>query len=252
VDWRLFASTFLLIFLAELGDKTQLAVMSQSAASTSRWTVFCAGALALAASTAIGVLCGSLLRRWVPDDRYIKVSGGILFLVFGVLMLREGLRARPVAVAAPVVSAPALQVGALGRFVLAQAARFEQAAFDDYRKLAAAAATPAVRALFEELAAEESAHFASIGQMHAAHAAEYEAIDAALPDVAGNDPRLHDVASEKDRPALEHAIEHELATAGFYRELARHAAVPAFKTAFQGLAAAEERHAERMQRMLRG
>jgi rubrerythrin len=247
VDWRLFVSTFLLIFLAELGDKTQLAVMSQSAASSSRWTVFCAGALALAASTAIGVLCGSVLRRWVPDDRYIKVSGGVLFLVFGALMLREGLRARP---AAAVPAAETAPVGALGRFVLAQAARFERAAFDDYRKLAAVAITPAVRALFEALAAEEEEHFRRLDTMQSRHADTFAALGATLPAPSGEDPRLHDVAIATDRPVLEHAIEHEEATAGFYRELAAHATLPGLKNAFASLAAAEEGHAARMRRML--
>lgn len=251
MDWRLFSSTFLMIFLAELGDKTQLAVMSQSATSASRWTVFWAGAMALTASTAIGVLCGSVLRRWVPDDRYIKVSAGILFLVFGCLMLREGFKPRvaPVAETAPL--AP-VQVGALGRFVLAQAARFEQAAFEDYRKLAASAENPAVRALFLELAAEEESHFATIGQMRAEQAEKEgpAGVDAAAVSVA--DALTHDVASAADRPVLEHAIEHELATAGFYREMARTALVPGLKTAFGRLAAAEERHAERMRQLLSG
>jgi len=251
VDWRLFASTFVMIFMAELGDKTQLAVMSQSASSASRWTVFGAGALALTASTAIGVLCGSALRRWVPDDRYIKVSAGVVFLVFGVLMLREGFkpRAAPAAEAAP--PAP-VQVGALGRFVLAQAARFEQAAFEDYRKLAAVAGNPAVRALFLELAAEEESHFAMIGQMRAAQAEEERpsGVDAVAVSVA--DALTHDVASAADRPVLEHAIEHERATAGFYREMARTAVVPGLKTAFGSLATAEERHAERMRKLLSG
>ena len=100
MNWALFGSTFMLIFLAELGDKTQLAVMSQSAASSAKWTVFTAGALALITSTAFGVLAGDLLRRFVPDERYIKCAGGVLFLIFGVLMLREAFFPRRQVVAA--------------------------------------------------------------------------------------------------------------------------------------------------------
>ena len=90
MDPKLFASTFALVFLAELGDKTQLAVLSQTGTHGGKWTVFAAATLALALATAIGVLAGDLIRRWVPDERYVKIAGGALFLVFGALLLREG------------------------------------------------------------------------------------------------------------------------------------------------------------------
>ena len=86
MNWALFFSTFLLIFLAELGDKTQLAVMSQAASTNGKWTIFLAGALALVSTTAIGVLAGEWLRRLVPDERWIKWAGGILFIAFGLWM----------------------------------------------------------------------------------------------------------------------------------------------------------------------
>jgi len=92
MNWTLFASTFALIFLAELGDKTQLALMSQSAASADRWTIFWAGVVALVATTALGVLAGGLIRRFVPDERYIRFAGGVLFLVFGALMVTSVFR----------------------------------------------------------------------------------------------------------------------------------------------------------------
>lgn len=87
MNGALFFSTFAMIFLAELGDKTQLAVMSQSAANNARWTIFLAGALALTLTTGLGVLAGDLVRRFVPDERYIKIAGGLLFLAFGLSML---------------------------------------------------------------------------------------------------------------------------------------------------------------------
>ena len=95
MDIRLFLATFATVFLAELGDKTQLAVMSQSAAADPAarakflWTVFAAGALALTVSTALGVLFGGLLNRYVPE-RYVKLGAGALFIVMGLLLIREG------------------------------------------------------------------------------------------------------------------------------------------------------------------
>lgn len=245
MDWRLFSSTFILIFMAELGDKTQLAVMCQSASTSSRMTVFWAAALALATSTAVGVLCGSLLRRWVPDDRYIKVAGGILFLIFGSLLLREGLRAKDGTKVQQIQP-----IGALGRFVLAQAAYFEQAACDDYLNLAATTTTPELRKLFNDLAIEEKGHIESLTGLHAKHTADFDPVDTTVPYDKNASTCLHDVASDDSQPVLKHAIAHELATAAFYHELARRSAIPGIKNAFIKLAESEEQHAERIRCLL--
>jgi putative Ca2+/H+ antiporter (TMEM165/GDT1 family) len=85
VDWKLFASTFAAIFLAELGDKTQLATLSL-ASGGSRWVVFAGAALALVASSALAVLAGEAVARVVPPV-WIKRGAGALFVVLGVLML---------------------------------------------------------------------------------------------------------------------------------------------------------------------
>jgi putative Ca2+/H+ antiporter (TMEM165/GDT1 family) len=86
VDWRVLASTFGLIFLAELGDKTQLAAIAMSAESKAPLTVFVGAVLALALVTLIAVALGSTLTRVVPA-RYIRMAAGALFVVIGVLML---------------------------------------------------------------------------------------------------------------------------------------------------------------------
>ena len=64
MDWKLVGSTFLAIFLAEMGDKTQLATMSLAAGS-SRWAVFAGSALALVATSAVAVLAGEAVSRVV-------------------------------------------------------------------------------------------------------------------------------------------------------------------------------------------
>ena len=57
MDWKILASTFGVVFLAELGDKTQLATFGVAAASGSgKWSVFVGSALALVASSAIAVI----------------------------------------------------------------------------------------------------------------------------------------------------------------------------------------------------
>jgi len=85
MDWKLFASTFTAIFLAEMGDKTQLATMSLAAGS-SRWIVFAAAATALVATSAVAVIAGEAVARAVPPI-WVKRAAGVLFVVLGVVYL---------------------------------------------------------------------------------------------------------------------------------------------------------------------
>lgn len=95
MDWKLFASTFAAVFLAEMGDKTQLATMSL-AASGSRWVVFGASALALVATSALAVLAGDIVARYV-SPLWVRRAAGALFVVLGLMFLfgREDAPAEP-------------------------------------------------------------------------------------------------------------------------------------------------------------
>ncbi len=86
MNLRLFASTFALIFLAELGDKTQLATLSLAASGESRMTVFLAAATALVATSALGVLAGEAVARVIPPV-WITRAAGVAFIAMGGLML---------------------------------------------------------------------------------------------------------------------------------------------------------------------
>jgi Ca2+/H+ antiporter, TMEM165/GDT1 family len=86
MDWRVFMTTFGIIFLAELGDKTQIAAMTMAAQKKRPWEVFLGAAIALAAVSAIGVLVGSTLGQYLPLD-WIKRIAGAAFIVIGVLVL---------------------------------------------------------------------------------------------------------------------------------------------------------------------
>jgi len=83
---RIFGSIFAAIFLAELGDKTQLATISFVAAGKSKLTVFLGATAALALTSFIGVYFGSFAARFVPAS-YIRVGAGGLFLVIGALLI---------------------------------------------------------------------------------------------------------------------------------------------------------------------
>ena len=86
MDFKLFASTFAAIFLAELGDKTQLATLSLTAGSTSRWSVFLGSAAALVCSSALAVVAGEGVARFVAPHTLRRIAGAV-FLVLGALYL---------------------------------------------------------------------------------------------------------------------------------------------------------------------
>ncbi|MFU0801029.1 MAG: TMEM165/GDT1 family protein [Xylanivirga thermophila] len=83
---KLFFSTFILIFLAELGDKTQLATMLMAAKSNHIWPVFLGSSLALICSSFMGVILGNLLTKLIPAN-YIQTGAGIAFVIIGILLI---------------------------------------------------------------------------------------------------------------------------------------------------------------------
>jgi len=88
MDWKLIASTFGIIFLAELGDKTQLAAMTMSASSQKPVAVFIGASLALTAVSAIGVAVGAGLSEVVPMA-IIRKAAAALFVLIGVALLLD-------------------------------------------------------------------------------------------------------------------------------------------------------------------
>ncbi|HET6343701.1 MAG TPA: TMEM165/GDT1 family protein [Myxococcota bacterium] len=86
MDWKLFGSTFMAIFVAELGDKTQLATLSLSAGGSSRWVVFAGSAAALVATSALAVLLGEAVSRVIPPV-WLQRGAGVVFLALGALFL---------------------------------------------------------------------------------------------------------------------------------------------------------------------
>ena len=83
---RAFGTIFLTVFVAEIGDKTQLATMLFAAEARSKWLVFAAAGLALLFAAAIGVLVGAQVERWV-SPRTLQVIAGIGFLAIGLWTL---------------------------------------------------------------------------------------------------------------------------------------------------------------------
>ena len=75
-----------MLFLAEMGDKTQLAVISMTSSTKKPWEVFVGASLALIVVTALGIIFGGVLMKYVPEN-IIHIASGSFFIVIGVLML---------------------------------------------------------------------------------------------------------------------------------------------------------------------
>lgn len=67
MDWKTLLSTFGLIFVAEMGDKTQLAVLTMTTKTKSPWAVFLGATAALTIVSGIAVLTGGIVARYVPE-----------------------------------------------------------------------------------------------------------------------------------------------------------------------------------------
>ena len=87
MDWKIFITIFGAVFIAELGDKTQLATMLFATdKEVNKYTVFFAASAALIVASAIGVLAGSLLAEYV-NMKYLHYIAGIGFILIGAFTL---------------------------------------------------------------------------------------------------------------------------------------------------------------------
>lgn len=87
LDYKLLLTIFAAVFVAELGDKTQLATMLFAAdREVSRLTVFIGASLALVLSSAIGVAAGGLVSNYI-SERHLHYIAGTGFIVIGIWTL---------------------------------------------------------------------------------------------------------------------------------------------------------------------
>jgi Ca2+/H+ antiporter, TMEM165/GDT1 family len=86
VSWSPFASTFVAIFVAELGDKAQIAALCLASGETSRIAVFAGAASALVLSAGLAVMLGDAISRVVPLI-WLHRTAGAIFIVLGVYFL---------------------------------------------------------------------------------------------------------------------------------------------------------------------
>ena len=87
MDLKILATVFASVFIAEMGDKTQLATMLfASDKEVGKWTIFLGASLALVAASGIGVLVGSALSQYI-DEKYLHYFAGAGFVIIGIWTL---------------------------------------------------------------------------------------------------------------------------------------------------------------------
>lgn len=87
MDFKILLTVFMTVFIAELGDKTQLATMLFAAdKEVSRFTVFLGASLALILASAIGVLAGSVVSQYV-SEKHLHYVAGAGFIAIGIWTL---------------------------------------------------------------------------------------------------------------------------------------------------------------------
>lgn len=87
MELKVFFTVFAAVFIAELGDKTQLATMLFAAdKEVSTWTVFLGASAALVVATAIGVIAGTLLSEFI-NEKYLNYLAGAGFILIGAFTL---------------------------------------------------------------------------------------------------------------------------------------------------------------------
>jgi len=91
MNTKIFFTIFITVFLAELGDKTQLAtLLFATNKANSKLTIFLASSAALIAASAIGVLAGHLLAQFI-SEKTLNIAAGIGFVLIGGFLLFKAL-----------------------------------------------------------------------------------------------------------------------------------------------------------------
>ena len=87
MELKVFFTVFAAVFIAELGDKTQLATMLFAAdREVSKWTVFWGASSALIVATVIGIIAGTVLSDFI-NERYLNYIAGVGFILIGAFTL---------------------------------------------------------------------------------------------------------------------------------------------------------------------
>ena len=86
--FTLFFTTFVTVFLAEMGDKTQLTTITLSSTTNKPLAVFIGSSIALILATLLGALAGGSIANLIPEF-ILKLLSGIVFLIIGINLMAK-------------------------------------------------------------------------------------------------------------------------------------------------------------------
>jgi len=238
MDFKLIASTFIVIFLAELGDKTQFAAMAASAGSNKPVSILIGTILALALSSIIAVAAGSLIGELIPV-RYIKIAAGIVFLVFGILYIREAF------VTESGAEEKAGRSGLLSQSVLKAAHSFEEEELQMFRNARELVELTINRQVIDSIIQDEEAHLDILKEMN------HQALEEEPPQWKKETlPETVSFCSDEDNGIIGDLYNRENAMADFYRIASEKTRIPSVRRTLLKLSREEESHAKRLQDLI--
>lgn len=255
MDWKTLLLSFSIVFLAELGDKTQLTALTLT---TSRgggtWAVFLGAGAALVCATAMAVFCGSLLTRWLPE-RYLQLGSAVLFIIIGVCLLtnmawQNGRQEDTLAPSKSTVSAWAREQGGkqslLKTWIIKQVTAYEQQLVNDIDNCLQKMAPSKDRELLTQIAAIHRRHGQEVAHIYEQEATEEEhSLEKAeqIPEMVEKLQACN--GHDQDRP-IENIIRRQEAAAEFYIALAQVVNRHQMRDLLRRLAAQELRLAEQL------
>lgn len=272
MDVKILFAAFALIFLAELGDKTQLAALAFTTSARSPWMVFIGTSLALICTTALAVAFGEVLSNILPP-RVLQIVSAVLFILVGVFLLVNLARKAPSEeqVAPEEARAAGEQGGGIavtemsglsGRvssFIVGQAARMEEDIVNYLSETVAGLNIGTEKEVIESIIEEDRKHIDALARIREIKArseaqagAEQESGDtgsgesgANIADVLAYTSQLiSDTETEAVDERIRKAIEAEEAASNFFLALARMAKIHAARDSFRELAMEDIRHAQ--------
>ncbi len=256
MNLRILIASFGLVFLAELGDKTQLAALAFSAESRSPWSVFLGTSLALICTTALAVMFGEALSQRLPA-KAVSIGSGAMFILVGLVLLvnearKAGRSDQPEPTRPPAAEeALAPPAGVLSAFVLKQAAEFERELIADLRAAAAEQPCASLRQAVGQIADEHARHLGSLDQLAQTTTDDTQTAAEAAPEretllALLNGSNAERGGSGDPAERLQQAVARQEAAAQFYLALARLSRLHQPRDTLRWLAMDEIRHAERL------
>ncbi len=242
MDIRIILSTFFVIFLAELGDKTQFAAMAASSGSNQPVSVLIGAILALSLSSVIAVAAGSLIGKYIPV-KYIKIAAGALFLIFGLLYLREAFV--PEKKEAEKVS---VSINFIGESVLKAASVFEEREIQMLKDAAEMLSETRFIKTIEEIISEEEAHLESISAMHQHDFRFDHTFSDENVDYTALEEKFE--CSEDTDCLIRDIYDREKAMSDFYRITAEKTRIESVRNALLVLHEDEKKHAVKIKELL--